>query len=173
MIALLYEPEGDVMKFIYSLLFVALLAFVAWPYYYVYRIDDALGKDDVEALAQLVDLEAIQHEMTARLDAGLQATTGQPSEGSVLQWLQQGLRQAGEEAVQQSITVPWVRDRLKAAVVRASDKPKPYFIRATTFAFFESYDSFLVRLGELGKNATHIRLQLQPDKVWRVTGIYD
>ena len=49
-----------------------------------------------------------------------------------------------------SPSTEWVRDRLKEDVVRASDKPKPYFIRATTFAFFESYDSFIVRLGELG-----------------------
>jgi len=67
----------------------------------------------------------------------------------------------------------WVRDRLRAAVVRASDKPKPYFIRATTFAFFESYDSFIIRLGELGKNASHIRMKLEDDRFWRITGIYD
>jgi hypothetical protein len=161
------------MKFIYSLLFLALLAFVAWPYYHVYRIDDALGKDDLEALAELVDLQAIQQEMTQRLDAGLEATTGQPPSGSVMGWLQQNLRQAGEEAVEETITIEWVRDRLRAAVVRASDKPKPYFIRATTFAFFESYDSFIIRLGELGKNASHIRMKLEDDRFWRITGIYD
>jgi len=161
------------MKFIYSLLFLALLAFVAWPYYHVYRIDDALGKDDLEALAELVDLQAIQQEMTQRLDAGLEATTGQPPSGSVMGWQQQNLRQAGEEAVEETITIEWVRDRLRAAVVRASDKPKPYFIRATTFAFFESYDSFIIRLGELGKNASHIRMKLEDDRFWRITGIYD
>ena len=161
------------MKFIYSLLFVALLAFVAWPYYHVFRIDDALGKDDLDALAELVDLEAIQQEMAQRLDAGLQATTGPPAEGSMMSWLQQNLRQAGEEAVEQNITIEWVRDRLKAAVVRASDKPKPYFIRATTFGFFESYDSFIIRLGELGKNASHVRMKLEEDRFWRITGIYD
>ena len=161
------------MKFIYSLLFLALLAFVGWPYYHVYRIDDALGKDDLEALAELVDLQAIQQEMTQRLDAGLEATTGKPPAGSVMNWLQQNLHQVGEEAVQQNITIEWVRDRLKAAVVRASDKPKPYFIRATTFAFFESYDSFIIRLGELGKNASHIRMKLEDDRFWRITGIYD
>lgn len=161
------------MKFVYGLLFVALLAFGAWPYYHVFRIDDALGKDDLEALAQLVDLEAIRQEMTQKIDAGLQATTGDPPRGSVLNWLQQNLRQAGEHAVEQNITVEWVRDRLKEAVVRASDKPRPYFIRATTFAFFESYDSFIIRLGELGKNASHVRMRLEEDYRWRITGIYD
>ena len=87
------------MKFIYSLLFLALLAFVAWPYYHVYRIDDALGKDDLEALAELVDLQAIQQEMTQRLDAGLEATTGQPPSGSVMGWLQQNLRQVGANLI--------------------------------------------------------------------------
>jgi len=161
------------MKFVYSLLFAALLAFAAWPYYHVFRIDDALGKDDLDALGQLVDLEAIRREITRRLDAGLQATTGEPAQGSVLGWLQQNLRQAGENAVEQSITIEWVRDRLKGAVSRASDKPKPYFIGATTFAFFESYDSFIIRLGELGKNASHVRMKLEGDYRWRITGIYD
>ena len=41
-------------------LFAALLAFVAWPYYRIYQIDDVLGYDDPEALAPLVDLEAVR-----------------------------------------------------------------------------------------------------------------
>jgi hypothetical protein len=91
----------------------------------------------------------------------------------VLGWLQQNLRQVGEDAVEETITIDWVRDRLRAAVVRASDQPRPYFLGAVTFAFFESYDSFIIRLGELGRNASHIRLELQDHKVWRITGIYD
>jgi len=41
---------------------------------------------------------------------------------------------------------------------------------AITFAFFESYDRFLIRLGDLGKNATHVRMTLQ-DKTWQITDI--
>jgi hypothetical protein len=72
--------------------------------------------------------------------------------------------------LEQTITLEWVRDTLKEAAARATDKRPPYFMAAVTFAFFESYDSFIIRLGELGRNATHVRMRLE-DKSWRVTDI--
>jgi len=72
--------------------------------------------------------------------------------------------------LEQAITLPWARDTLKEATAQATDKRPPYFMAAITFAFFEFYDRFLIRLGELGKNATHVRMTLQ-DKTWQVTDI--
>jgi hypothetical protein len=43
-------------------------------------------------------------------------------------------------------------------------------LAGVTFAFFESYDTFLVRIGELGQGATHVRMKLE-GQVWRVTDI--
>ena len=40
-----------------------------------------------------------------------------------------------------------------------------------TYAFYESYDTFIVRLGELGDNAMHVRLRLQNNE-WRVVEIF-
>ena len=56
------------------------------------------------------------------------------------------------------------------AAARATDQRPPYFMAAVTFACFESYDSFIIRLRELGRNATHVRMRLE-DKSWRVTDI--
>ena len=76
----------------------------------------------------------------------------------------------GDAALEQTITLKWSRDALKEAAARATDKQPPYFLAAVTFACFESYDSFIIRLGELGRNATHVRMRLK-DKTWRVTDI--
>ena len=44
------------MKLISSLLFAALLVFLAWPYYRIYQLDDLLTHEDPQILAPLVDL---------------------------------------------------------------------------------------------------------------------
>jgi len=152
------------------LILLALAAFVAWPYYEVYRLDDALGKNDMGALEELVDIPAIRRNYKERLQNGLGLGPAPQDADSALVWLQQNLQRLGDAALEQTITLEWVRDTLKEAAARATDKRPPYFMAAVTFAFFESYDSFIIRLGELGRNATHVRMRLE-DKSWRVTDI--
>ena len=148
----------------------ALVAFVAWPYYQVFRLDDALGKDDMQTLEQLVDIPAIRRNYKERLEGGLGLQPSSQDASSTLAWLQQNLRRLGDAALEQTITLEWARDTLKEAAARATDRQPPYFMAAVTFAFFESYDSFLIRLGELGRNATHVRMTLEDD-TWKVTDI--
>jgi len=54
----------------YLVLF-ALVAFIVWPYYYVFRLDNALGRDDMQALEQLLDIPAIRRNYKERLKGGL------------------------------------------------------------------------------------------------------
>jgi hypothetical protein len=160
------------MRLIGYLLFIALIVFGAWPYYQLYRLDDALGKDDMSTLGQLVDLDAIRKNYKQRLQSGLGLPAG-PQAGKPedpMVWLQQNLQRLGDAALQQTITLEWVRDTLKKAVGDATDKRPAYFLAGVNFAFFESYDSFIIRLGELGKNASHIRMRLEHNS-WRVTDI--
>lgn len=158
------------MRFLGYLVLFALVAFGAWPYYQVFRLDEALGKDDRATLEQLIDVQAIRRNYKERLEGGLGLQTTGRDAGSALAWLQQNLQRMGDAALQQTITLEWSRDTLKEAAARATKKQPPYFMAAVTFAVFESYDSFIVRLGELGKNATHVRMTLE-DKAWRVTDI--
>lgn len=160
------------MKSVFSLLLAALLAFVAWPYYRIYQIDDALGYDDPELLAPLVDLEAVRAGTLGQLDSSMQAATGRPEEGSVLGWVQDSLRDLGSDAVDQMIDLAWVQAALQRAARQAIDEPPYYFMRGIDYAFFDGYDSFLIRLGEIGRNPTHVRLQLRAGN-WRITGIYN
>ncbi len=156
------------MRLLRYLVLFALVAFVAWPYYHVYRLDDALGKGDLQVLGQLLDIPAIRRNHKERVENG-SALHPPSATDNTLASLQQNLRHLDDTALEQAITL-WVRDTLREATTRATDKRPPYLMAAITFAFFESYDRFLIRLGELGKNATHIRMTLQ-DKRWQVTDI--
>ena len=158
------------MRFIVYLLLLALIAFGLWPYYSVFRLDDALGRPEVAALQGLVDLPAIQSNYKKRLTAGVDALPAAPGAGDVMVWLQQNLQRLGDSALSQVITLEWVRDTLRQAAAHATNQKPPYLLAGVTFAFFESYDTFLVRVGELGRGATHVRMRLE-GQTWRVTDI--
>ncbi|MGB5258943.1 MAG: DUF2939 domain-containing protein [Gammaproteobacteria bacterium] len=160
------------MKYIYSLLFAALLAFLAWPYYRIYQIDDVLGHDNPQELAPLVDLPAVRAGVMQQLDARMKSTTGQAAQGSVLDWLHNNLRKLGSDAADEIIDLQWVREALQRAARQAIAEPPYYLIKAIDHAFFDSYDSFLIRLGPLDQNPTHVRMQLRSGN-WRITGIYN
>lgn len=157
------------MRLLGYLALIALVVFGAWPYYHVFRLDEALGRNDMAALAELVDLEAVRANYKSRVEE----LVGMPQPqdpGSALAWLQQNLQRLGESALEQTITLEWVRDTLKEAAARATEEEPPYFMAGIDYAFFESHDSFIIRLGELGRGDTHVRLRLQ-NKTWRVTDI--
>ncbi|MEA3278505.1 MAG: DUF2939 domain-containing protein [Pseudomonadota bacterium] len=158
------------MRFLGYLFLFALVAFGVWPYYQIFRLDDALGKDDMATLQQLVDVDAIRRNYKERVEDGLGIQPQAQDPGSALAWLQQNLQRLGDAALEQTITPEWVRDTLREAAAGATDRQPPYFMAGVTFACFESYDSFIIRLGELGRNATHVRMRLE-DKAWRVTDI--
>jgi len=153
------------------LLLLAALAYAGWPLYTVYRIDDALGSGDSAALAEMTDLPAIRSELKRQWETAMQRTATPARAGGLVAWLQDSLTGLGDQAVDQAVTMEWVRNALRDAVARASDKPRPYFIGSIDFAFFEAYDRFLIRLGDLGEDPIHLRLQLE-NGVWRLTGLY-
>ena len=157
------------MRFLVSLLLVFILVFIFWPYYHLYRIDDALGRAEPAALAPLTDLEAIRDNTKERLEWALglkHVTTGNNPMG----WFQQGLQRAGEVALEETINLEWVQSQLRDAAATATDKRPAYFLAAVDYAMFESWNSFLVRLGKLGYNDTHIRLHLE-GVTWKITDI--
>jgi len=160
------------MKFISSLLFAVLLPFLAWPYYRIYQIDDVLCRDNLEDLAPLVDLAAVRAGVAQQLDARMQSTTGQAAQGSLLDWVHENLRKLGSDAAERMIDLEWVRETLQRASRQAIAEPPYYLIKAIDYAFFEGFDSFLIRLGQLEQNPTHVRMQLRQGN-WRITGIYN
>jgi len=158
------------MRLLRYLILFALVAFIVWPYYYVFRLDYTLSRDDMQGLEQLLDIPVIRRNYKERLEDGLGGLPQPQDADDFLAQLQQNLWRLGDAALEQAITLPWARDTLKEAVAQATDQQSPYFMAAITFAFFESYDRFLIRLGALGKNATHVRMTMQ-NKTWQITDI--
>lgn len=158
------------MRFLAYLVLFALIAFGIWPYYTVFRLDDALGKEDTAELATMIDLAAIRANYRSRIEAGTDAVLPPGDPNSVVGWLRQNIDRLGSSALDQAITVPWARDTLREAVTRATKQSPPYLLAAIDFAFFESFDRFLIRIGELGKGATHVRLTRSGTE-WKVTDI--
>ena len=155
-------------KFLLSLVLLALAAFVAWPYAVTYRLDNALVQNEHQALQALVDIEAVRGQVRQRLEQQIGGTdTGQ---NAVLQWLSDGVRRLGDGAIDRLIDLDWVRETLLAQSANARDT-EPSFIRHIDFAFFESWNRFVIRLGELGKSPTFAILSLQGWN-WRVTAVY-
>ncbi|MCH9669832.1 MAG: DUF2939 domain-containing protein [Gammaproteobacteria bacterium] len=157
-------------RYVVIIVVFTLLALLAWPYVYLYRLDRAVTDNDLPTMESLVDIEAVRDEMKRKVDKGLSSTIG-GNPGSVMGWIQEGVKQLGERAVDMAVDVQWVRSTLLARhSTEGTDATS--FLSHTTYAFFESYDRFLVRVGELGESPVHMRMTLGSGG-WRVTGIYD
>jgi len=157
------------MRFLLSLFLASFLVFLFWPYYHLYRLDDALGRPDPAALAPLVDLDAIRDNTKARLTWAFGMRDTAPGV-EPLRWLQQGLQRAGEVAIEDTIDLNWVQTQLRDAVPAATERRPAYLLAAVDFAMFESWNRFIVRLGRLGYGESHVRLHLE-GLTWKVTDI--
>jgi hypothetical protein len=153
------------------LLLLAALGYGIWPYYTLFRIDEAVRQSEAKALAPYVDLGAVQASYQRRLAAAVPAF--EPRSGSsadkVVIWLRQNLSRLGEAALEQGITVDWVRDALREAAERTTESRPALFIDAIDFAFFESWNRFVVRVGPIGSE-THVVLGLE-GKRWRIVDL--
>lgn len=158
------------MRYILYLFLLGLVAFGLWPYTTVFRLDGALGQSDADALAQFVDLPAIRANYKARITAGADQLLPPTDQNSTMAWIRQNLSRLGDAALDQAITLPWVYETLRQAITATTRQSPPSLLSGIDFAFFESYDRFLIRIGDLGRNPTHIRLTLE-GKEWKITDI--
>jgi hypothetical protein len=156
------------MKSLVVVLVLGLMAYVAWPYYYVWRIDQAVILDDREALGELVDLEAVRQQIKRRLNKEVDSAVGDVSNAFV-DWLQDGIRRMGTGAVERLVTLEWVRQQLLS---KTEPHHRAGFVDRISYAFFDRPDGFLVRIGELGEDPVHLRLSLTGTS-WQVTALYN
>lgn len=158
------------MRFLFSLILVAALAYGVWPYFHLYRLDAAVTADDLGAVGGLVDLAAVRRNLVEqtewRLEHRIDATVGR--EGAIAHMLRKGARWMSDTGNGEEVDAAWVRERLLEARVNEAGG----LIQNTEFAFFEAPGRFLVRLGRLGRDPTHLRFERR-DWRWVLTGIYD
>lgn len=158
------------MRYIGYILLLALIGYGLWPYFGIYRLDEAINAQGTAELAEMVDLPAIRANYKDRVSAGVKGVLPSDDPDSVVSWIRQNLERLGDSALEQAITLEWVRDTLRGAVTQATGQSPPYLLAGIDFAFFESYNRFLIRIGELGRGATHVRLSLV-DGQWKMTDI--
>ncbi|SDX59281.1 Protein of unknown function [Allochromatium warmingii] len=159
------------MRLIGYFLLLLLITYGLWPYYSLYRLDGALVRPDTSELATLVDLPSIRANYKRRLANGVgNMLPAHQNPQSISGWLRQNVERLGDSALEQAITLDWVRETSGDAISQVTGQRPPYLIGAVEFAFFESHDRFLIRLGQLGENATHIRLS-RIGAQWKITDI--
>ncbi|MFT5392644.1 MAG: hypothetical protein ACI8PT_002842 [Gammaproteobacteria bacterium] len=153
-----------------------LAAIVAWPYATLYRLDRALTEGDLKPLAEFVDVDAIRASVKERVGRTVNDTVGgQP--GTVLGWIQEGVRQIGERAVDLAVDLEWVQDTLNASAGPVTDtavlsgQPLSLLSR-TSYAFHSGWDGFLVRTNSNVGEPLEIHFALQNWR-WRVVAVYD
>jgi len=150
------------MKFVITLLLAVLVAYISWPYYHVYKLDAALGSENPDQLAPLVDMKLVRDHLQSRLEYGIDKLSGgQQPDDSLLGTLQSKVKEWTGEIVDQSISLEQLRDILRDAAREHSDKSPPYLIAAIDFAFFESLDSFVIRLGDIDRDPDYIRMKME------------
>ncbi|MCU7904600.1 MAG: DUF2939 domain-containing protein [Candidatus Thiodiazotropha sp. (ex Epidulcina cf. delphinae)] len=143
-------------------------AFLIWPYTAVYQLDQALQRNDHQALAELIDVEAVRDQIKRKLNKNLESAIGDVSNDFV-DWLQNGIQRLGADAVEQMVDIGWIVAQLRAH----NRKPRQGgILDRMTYAFFDGPDRLLLRIGEWDDNPVHAHLSLQGTD-WRITAVYN
>lgn len=145
-----------------------LLAFLAWPFTAIYRLDQALAANDRQTVELLVDIESIQQQIKRKMNKNVESTIGDVS-NSFVEWLQNGIQRLGNDAIESMVNLDWTMEQLRS---KNPDIHQGGFIEHLSYAFFDGPDSLLLRIGELDENPVHARLTLQKTE-WRISAIYN
>jgi hypothetical protein len=104
---------------------------------------------------------AIRHNFKSQVAAGADQWLLSADPKSTMSWVRNNLEWLGDSALEQTVTVPWVREILRQSVVQTTQQSQPFLLSGIDFAFFEPYNRVLSRIGDLGHNLTHVRLTLE------------
>jgi hypothetical protein len=159
-------------RLLVSLLLLAVLGYGIYPYYTVYRIDVALSQSEAKALLPYLDLPAIRAGYKQRFGGAVDSFVprGNSEADQALGWLADNLQRLGDTALDQVITLDWVRKQMQDAAARGTVQRPANFISGIDFAFFESWNRFVIRLGEIGQDETNVVLTLEGTE-WKVTDV--
>lgn len=151
------------MKILSGLIFLAIVAFLGWPYYHLYQLNTAVTSNNHAAFEKLIDIDAVRKVQKENRDWKINNTGGM--EGNVIaDTIREGVKALGNTVADTTIDTNWMLARLH--------KTPGSLWEQLTFAFFESPNCFIVRLGKLGQEPIHVQMTMQ-GWYWRVTGIYE
>ena len=143
-----------------------LLAYLAWPYTSLWRLDRAVRGEDFAALATLVDLDAMREELKKKLDKDANSRIG-PVSDRFIRWLQAGIQTLGSDAIDHLVTLPWVQEQL---LIHSAEGAAQGFLGEVSFAFFDAPDGFQVRIGPPDDTPVRVHLQRR-GLAWKVCAL--
>lgn len=143
-------------------------AYVALPYYTLIQLDRAVTENDRAELSRLVDLAAVRESSRRSL---LGEQPAERPDNPVSSWFQDGVELLSQKALDTLVNLDWVRNVLRSKNDTSGHKPGS-MLGNVGYAFFEGFDRFLFRVGDLGQQPVHVRLQLQGWE-WRVTALFE
>ncbi len=146
-------------------LLVLALAYIAWPYVTIWRLDRALAAGGPASLTGLVDLDAVRGEIRRKINKDSTSAIDRISDGFI-DWLAQGIRSDGTDALDRLVTLEWVQDRLLS-----KSTPSGGLLPAVSRALFDAPLDFSIRLGTPGAEPVFVRMRLG-QLGWRVTALY-
>jgi len=150
------------MKILSGLIFLAIVAFLGWPYYHLYQLNSAVADNNPAAFDKLIDIDAVRKVHKDNMEWKINNTGGM--QGNVIaDTIREGAKVLGNTAAD-TIDTDWMLARLH--------KTPGSLWEQLSFAFFESPTRFMVRLGKLGQEPIYVQMTMQ-DWYWRVTGIYE
>ena len=141
------------------------LAYLVSPYLALGGLSRAVSDPEPGALATRIDLDAVRGEIRRKLNKDSTSVIGKLSDPFIL-WLEGGIRRLGTRALDELVTVDWVRERLSAKAPAGQG-----FLPRVTYAFFDTPGRFEVRLAAPDQAPVHFCMSLQGFQ-WRVTAVY-
>ena len=142
-----------------------LLLYGVSPYATLWRLNQAVTRDDASALARLVDLDAVRAEIRQRLDKDHVSAIG-PVSDAFVEWMDAGIRRHGADAPEALVTLDWVRDQLES-VRSLGSWPWP----GQVSGFFAGWRAFETRIER--PRGSPLRLGLRLGRAgWRVAVLY-
>jgi hypothetical protein len=157
-----------VMKSLMIFLVLVALAFLAWPYSAVYRLDQALKQNDQATLEAMIDVASVRDQIKRKLNKNVASNIGSVSSGFV-DWLQDGIQRLGSDAIDELVDTRWVVNELRA---HNPDSRQGGIMGQLTYAFFDGPDRLLLRIGDWEDNPVHAHLSLEGTH-WRITAVYN
>lgn len=141
-----------------------LLAYLAWPYVTLWRLDRALTQGDTRDLAALVDLDAVRDEIRRKLNKESSSTLDAVSD-VFIDWLEQAIRRNGTGALDQQVDLDWVRSRLLS-----HSAPGTGLLGALSSAYFDHPLHLALRIGAPEASPVYARLTFN-GVGWRLTAL--
>ena len=142
-----------------------LYGWLFWPFLTLWQLDRALIRDDQASLARLVDLAAVRDAIRRSLNKDAGGTLGPFSDGFI-EWLQKSIRRRGTSALEQEVTLAWVREQLLSR-----SPPGAGLWPALSWAFFDNPLHFTLRLGGAAAAPVVVRMRFAGGG-WRVSALY-